>query len=120
MVVSIVAIWLIVLPLEVCKAESLELIVKDFTRSDHGYVVRFSVKNNYTYDRNPIVAFKILDDGIPMACRRVNLTVTKGANGSQVEEIRIDAPHREGLILESKIFERVRRNRVGGWLADCP
>ena len=114
------ALWFAIFPFSICHAKSLELIVKDFTRSDQGYVIRFSVKNNYTYDRNPTVAFKILDGDIPIACNQITLKVTKGADGSQVHETRIGGPPREGVMLESKIFERVRRNRIGDWLSDCP
>jgi hypothetical protein len=106
--------------LSICHAKSLQLIIEDFSRADNGYMIRFSVRNNYTYDRNPIVAFKILDGDTPLACKQIALKVAKGADGSKVHETKIDAPPREGVILESRIFERVRRNRVGGWFADCP
>jgi hypothetical protein len=110
----------VLLLLSICEAKNLELIVADFSPFDDGYVIRFSVRNNYTYDRNPIVAFKILDGDVPLACKQITLKVVKGADGSRVHETRIDAPLREGVILESRIFERVRRNRLGIWFAECP
>jgi hypothetical protein len=120
LVILATACWFSLLPLGICHAKSLELIVEGFSRVDGGYEIRFSVRNKYTYDRNPIVAFKILDGNIPISCKRISLKVAGGADGSEVHETKIDAPLREGAMLESRIFERVRRNRVGGWFADCP
>ena len=109
-----------ILPLSLCHAEHLELIIKDFTRSGGRYVIRFSVINKYTYERNPIVALKIMDGARSLACKQISLTVAKGADGSRVHETTIDAPLGEEVILESKIYERTRRNRLGSWFADCP
>jgi hypothetical protein len=48
----------VILPLSIGEAKNLEFIVADYSRFDGGYVIRFFVRKNYTYDRNPFVALR--------------------------------------------------------------
>ena len=78
--------------------------------------------NHYTYDCNPTIAFKIIKDGRPIACKRITLRVPAGVDSSREHEFFIETicSEQKQVTLESRIFERDRRNEVGPWLGNCP
>jgi hypothetical protein len=100
---------------------NLDIDVKDFTCDGGKYYLRFGVINHYTYDRNPTLAFKLVQGDRVLNCKTVDLYVPAGADGSNVQELYFDLGCEEEVVsLQFRVFERRDRNRVGVWLADCP
>ena len=104
------------------QARTLDLNVQVFVCTDDRYLIRYTVRNNFTYDKHPIIAFKVLKGDEVIACKRVSLTIPAGHDGSEVHEVSLDAPcfQDEKVSLSYRIFPRVVQNKVGPWLSDCP
>ena len=116
-------LWVSALPFcTAIEAGEMDIDIKAFVCSEGIYFIRFGVINGYTYDMNPIIAFKIIKDGTPIGCGRVALHTPAGADGSREQELFIETicSEREQVTLESKIFKHEQRNAVGPWLGDCP
>jgi hypothetical protein len=103
------------------QAARFQLVVEEFSCDEGKYVIRFGVVNEYTYERNPTVAFKILQGGKPLACQSISLSVAAGSDGSEIHQVIINAPcGEEDVNLNARLFPRVERNKAGPWLSDCP
>jgi hypothetical protein len=100
----------------------MDIDIKTFVCSEGIYFIRYGVINRYTYDTNPTIAFKIIKDGRPIACKRITLRIPSGSDGSRKHDLFIETlcSEEERVTLESRIFKRDRRNEVGPWLGDCP
>ncbi len=123
MMVVWVILWASALPFcSAPEAGEMDVDIKAFVCSEGVYFIRFGVINRYTYDPNPTIAFKIIKDGRPIACEKIILHVPPGSDGSREHELYIEKAcfEEEGVTLESRIFTRDRRNKVGPWLGDCP
>lgn len=105
-------------------ADGAELSIKvhEFVCRDGHYLVRFGVINTYTYNPQPIVAFKIIRNGQILDCKTTNLDVAPGEDGSPSYRVifELSCGQDEAPSLQYLIFDRRARNRVGIWLGDCP
>lgn len=100
---------------------NLSVVVEDFSCADGKYRIKFGVINRNTYDRNPVIAFKVLDGSRPLACARLTLNVPAGSDGSALQEITVDGPCAKGdAKVEAMIFDGRSRDRAASWLSDCP
>jgi len=116
-------LWVSALPFcPTLEASEIDLDIKAFVCSEGIYFIRFNVINRYTYDTNPTIAFKIIKDGRPIACKTITVRVPSGSEGSRTYELFIETicSEEERTTLESRIFKRDRLNEVGPWLGDCP
>jgi hypothetical protein len=108
----------------VASIEGAELGIKvqQFVCKDSHYTVTFGVINTYTYNPQPIVAFKVVRKDAVLECKSVSLDAAPGEDGTTVRELKFDLPctPEETASLQHRVFDRRSRNRVGLWLGDCP
>jgi hypothetical protein len=117
------SIWLGLVFFSFTRAEGeyLRLDVKEFVCKDGKYFLQYGVINNYTYDRDLTIVFKVLKNEEVVDCQTVRATIDASADGSENRELVFDAECAEGKVsLKYRIFEPKQRNRVGPWSADCP
>jgi hypothetical protein len=108
-------------PVGLSQAAELGVVLKDFIYADEAYLLHYGLTNTYTYDWRVTVAFKIMHGGKPIACSRMETTVPAGSDGSKDLQVTIPGPDKgRDVTVESLVFHRSNRNRVGYWLADCP
>jgi hypothetical protein len=99
----------------------LNVVAETFTCDQGKYRIKFGVVNRNTYDRNPTVAFKVLDGGRPVGCKQLTVNVPAGSDGSALQEITVDGVCVKGqATLEARVFDAGNRDRAGAWLSDCP
>ncbi len=72
----------------------LELAVKKVDRvSDEEVIIQYGVINRRDFDCfNVSVAFKIMDGEVPVGCKEVKETIPKGADGTDIKEVKIKVP----------------------------
>jgi hypothetical protein len=97
--------------------------VKDLKYNGDGQVVvHYSLLNTYGFDYpNMTLGFKVTQDGKPLGCHRVKQSIPKGANGSEVIELVIDArTNGKQFNFEYVSFTGgVDFNKVDAWFAGC-
>ena len=121
LLLGLVSLLALLFSLPSARAQNLDVILGDFYCLEEKYVIKFGVVNSYTFQREPTIAFKILDGKQALACKEVTLTVPAGSDGSEIQEIALDGPCTKGEVtLEARVFDQAVRNRVGPWLSDCP
>lgn len=107
-----------------CPAGGAELSIKvhQFICSDGHYLVRYGMINTYTYNPQPIVAFKVMRGDQVLDCKTAAPDVSPGQDGSPAYSVTFDRSCRpdEAVSLQYRVFDRRARNRVGIWLGDCP
>ena len=104
-------------------AKDIELVVKSAECLDDNKVsIQYSVVNYRDFDRHNVsVAFRIMEDEKPIACKEVILSIPKEADGSEIYEAIIDTPCKEKPFnLQSTIFHNVKRYRIENWFKGCP
>jgi hypothetical protein len=107
-------------------ADDFKLIINDFACEEEEIVINYSVKNYINFDRpNVSLVFKIIKEEKPIACKELNVTIPKGADGSKIKELIIDAQCEEkSLSLKSSIFHDKanynKRHRVDQFFTGCP
>ena len=101
---------------------TIDLQIKVFVCSEDNYMVRYTVRNTFTYVKNPSIAFKVVKGDEVIACERVSLTLPPGDDGSEIREINMAAPcfQDEKVSLKFRVFPRVVQNKAGPWLSNCP
>lgn len=105
------------------QAKDIELVVSEYECIENGKVrILYSLINNRNFDmHNVVLAFKILVDNKPIACRELEVTVPKGTNGSEVHEILIEADCKpRAFKLGYAVFHPVKRYKVDNWFSGCP
>ena len=87
-------------------ADDFKLNIHDFTCEEEEIVIHYSVINYINFDRqNVSLVFKIMKEEKPIACRELILTITKGADGSEINELIIDAQcEGKAISLKSSLF----------------
>ena len=105
----------------IAQGRVLTIDVKESECLEGKYVLKFGMINKYTYNRHPILAFKIMRGDKILACKKISLFVPAGADGSDLHELTFDLECREeGITYQIMIFERRARGKVNFWLSDCP
>ena len=100
-----------------------EVLIKESQCTKEGVLVKYGLVCNAKYDRpNITVVFKILDGGKTIGCSKINTTIPAGADGSDIEEIVINAPC-EGK--KTGITYRIylggtAQYRIENFESDCP
>lgn len=105
------------------QARDVEMIVKDHECLQDGKVrVRYGLVNNRDFDVNNVsLAFKILIDNKPVACKELKVTIPKGSDGSVIQEIFIEAPCKPGAFkLGYAAFHLMKRYKIDNWFSGCP
>ncbi|RJR51753.1 MAG: hypothetical protein C4576_03100 [Desulfobacteraceae bacterium] len=114
-------ILILAAPVHAGNPRNLSVVLKDFAWADGKYRIKFGIVNKNTYARNPTIAFKIIDDSRPLACKRITLNVPAGSDGSALQEITVDGLSAKGEAkVEAMVFDGRNRDRAGPWLSDCP
>ena len=107
-------------------AADFKLLIHDFTCEVEEVVINYSVVNYINFDRpNVSIVFKIIKDEKPIACRELIFTIPKGADGSDINELIIDAQCEEKSVsLKSSIFHDKtnysKRDRIDQFFSGCP
>jgi hypothetical protein len=112
-----------VFPSSPSRAADIELDVKSAECiEDNKILIKYSIINYRDFDRpNVSIAFRIMSDEKPAACKEIIMVVPKNADGSKVYEAVIDKPCKEmDFHLESTIFHNVKRYRIENWFSGCP
>ena len=105
----------------IAQGRVLTINVKESKCLEGKYILKFGMINKYTYNRNPILAFKIIQGDKILACKKISLCVPAGADGSDLHEVAFDLEcGEEGITYQLMIFERRASGRVNYWLSDCP
>lgn len=69
-----------------------EVVIKESNCTNEGVKVKYGLVNQENYDRfNITVVFKILEGGKSIGCKEINTTIPRGSDGSDIEEVLIDA-----------------------------
>jgi hypothetical protein len=100
----------------------LQLQVKDFECiEDNKLVVHYSIVNTFGFDyKNVSLGFKLVEDDKPITCKEVKVTVSKDADGSQVDELVLNVPcSNKSFSIKSAIFYYVKRYKIDEWFLDC-
>jgi hypothetical protein len=100
----------------------LELAVKKVDRvSDEEVIIQYGVINRRDFDCfNVSVAFKIMDGEVPVGCKEVKETIPKGADGTDIKEVKIKVPAKaKELNIKSTIFFSAKRYRIENWFSGC-
>lgn len=103
--------------------KNLDLVIKESECTAKGVTVKYAFINYRKFNRpNITVVFKVIVDGHPIGCKKINTTVPLGANGSDIKETLIDAPSCKGK--DAKIIYRLftgsaKRYLIDNWLKDC-
>ena len=104
-------------------AKSVEIKLKDYECLENGGVqIQYGMINNKNFDiYNVILAFKILVDDKPVACKEIKVTVPKGSDGSDIQEILIESSCKPGAFkLGYAAFYLIRRYKIDNWFSGCP
>ena len=105
------------------QAKYVEMVVKDYVCLDDGNVrIRYGLINNRDFDvNNVILAFKILVDNKPVACKELKVTIPKGSDGSEIEEIFIETACKPKTFkLAYSAFHLIKRYKIDNWFSGCP
>lgn len=105
------------------QAKDVEMIVKDYECLKDGNVrIRYGLVNNRGFDVNFVtLAFKILIDDKPVACKELKVTIPKGSDGSEIQEIFIEAPCKpKAFKLGYAAFHLIKRYKIDNWFSGCP
>ena len=101
----------------------LELSVKEFTCTDDGINITYSITNERNFTRpNVKIGFKVLVDNKPIGCKVVVIEVPYDATSDQFMEVTIPAPCKDKTYkLVSAVFGRIiKRYKIDNWISDCP
>ena len=105
------------------QAKDVEMIVKNYQCLKDGQVrVRYGLINNRNFDvHNVTLAFKILIDNEPVACKELKVTIPKGSDGSEIHEIFIETPcESKAFKLGYAAFHLIKRYKIDKWFSGCP
>jgi hypothetical protein len=100
----------------------LQLQVKDFECVEEGKpVVHYSIVNTFGFDYNNVsLGFKLVEDNKPITCKELKVTVPKGADGSQINELILNVPcSNKSYSIKSAIFYYTKRYKIEEWFSDC-
>jgi hypothetical protein len=100
----------------------IQLQVKDFECVEDGKIaIHYSLNNTFGFDYNNVsLCFKLVEDDKPVACKEIKITIPKGADGSEVKEIILNAPcSNRSLSLKSAVFYKAKRYQIDEWFSDC-
>jgi len=105
-------------------AQDIELDIKSAKclDDDDKIVIQYSVINYRDFERSNVsVAFRIMENGKPIACKELIMTIPKSSDGSEILEAVIDTPCKgKSFGLQSTIFHNVKRYRIEKWFEGCP
>jgi hypothetical protein len=118
-----ISFFISILSLSPSYAEDIELVVKSAECiDDNKIIIKYSVINYRDFDRNNVsVAFKIMEDGKPIACKEVIMTIPKNSDGTEIHEAIIETTCKERVFgLQATIFHNVKRYKIETWFEGCP
>ena len=101
----------------------LELLVKNSQDTEEGVKVTYSVKNERGFTRPNIrIAFKVLVNDKPIACKLLKIAVPANATGEQDKEVIIPASCKgKSCKLDAQIFgSSTKTYRITNWMKECP
>ena len=105
------------------QAKDVEMKVKDYECLENGSVrIHYGLVNNRNFDiPNVTLAFKIIVDDKPVACKEIKVTVPKGSDGSDIQEIIIEASCKpRSFKLAYAAFHLIRQYKIDNWFSGCP
>lgn len=100
-----------------------EVVIKESICTKEGVVVKYGLLNPVNYDRpNITVVFKILDGDKTIGCNKINTTIPSNSDGSDIEEILIDAPcaGKKTGITYRIYLGGTSKYRIENFQSDCP
>ena len=103
--------------------QDVRLVVKKTECLDENKIlIQYSLINTRDFDRPHIViGFKILQNEKPVACKKLTVTVPKGADGSEIYEVTVDRPCKDTTFrLVANMFRNVKQYRIDEWFEGCP
>jgi hypothetical protein len=103
-------------------AGEIELTVKDLECEEDGnLIIHYSLINSFDFDYpNVTLCFKILEDEKPIICKELKVTVPKGTDGSEINDVVLNLPCTgKKYDLKSMIFYNVKRYKIEEWFSDC-
>ena len=101
----------------------LELTVKEFTCTDDGVQISYSITNERGFIRpNVKIGFKVLVDNKPIGCKEVVIDVPIDATSDQLMEVTIPAPCKDkDCKVATQVFgSSVKSYKIDNWMAECP
>jgi hypothetical protein len=100
----------------------IQLQIKDFECVEDGKItVHYTINNTFGFDYNNVsLCFKLVEDEKPVVCKEMKITIPKGADGSEVKELILNASClNRNLSLKSAVFYMAKRYRIDEWFSDC-
>ena len=107
---------------EPCLAKDLDLIIHEYSCTEEGILIRYGVVNQRNLDRpNVSILLKVITEGKPLACKEIKMVVPKGADGTEINEVILEAEcEGKSLSLTYAIVQNYVRYRIKEWLSGCP
>ena len=104
------------------RAEDIQLLIKEKNCTEEGVVIKYSLINQRKFDRpNVSIAFMVMSEGKPLACKEIITVVPKNADGSDIKETFISVECKgKSLKLVSRVFHNTKRYHIDEWLSGCP
>jgi len=122
LIAVILTVGLIVIP-SYAQDQDIKLVVKKTECLDENKIlIQYSLINTRDFERpNIVIGFKVLENEIPVACKKLTVTVPKGADGSEINEITIDRACKDTPFrLVANMFRNVKQYRIDEWFEGCP
>ena len=119
----VTAFFVILFSLTAVNANDFELVIKKVEQiNEEEITIQYSVINRRNYNRNNVsLAFKILEEDIPVGCKEIKTTIPKGSDGSDIKETKIKISGKgKNLKINSTIFYITKRYRIDEWFSGCP
>ena len=101
----------------------LELSVKESKYTENEVKISYGIINKKNFPkRNVKIAFKILADNKPVACKEINLDVPANSTGDQIMEVIIPAPcENNSCKVAAQVFDSsIKKYRIDNWMSECP
>lgn len=116
--------FVFLVPLNAASAKDVKLVVEKMEKINNEEIsVQYSVINRKNHDlNNMIIAFKIIEEGVPVGCKEIKTNIPGDSDGSDTKETKIKISGNGGkLKYKSNIFYwNAKRYAIDKWFSECP